>query len=223
MTQHRRQTPSSTDADDANARRAARRGSRDCCSPTTCRACPRTSATAGRPPARPPASPTASSTTGPAPAWSSPSSGRRDRLGQPAALQLPRHPGAQGRQAAARHRGLAAEIRAAVDAPARARRRRPGPDHPDERRRQVYECTSADEVIDLVQGGQGVFGIAVGRVWREVEGSLAELPGERADEPASPTMPSRTGTTSSPRGAGPARPADAPPLARTRRRRQPLR
>ena len=34
----------------------------------------------------------------------------------------------------------------------------------------VYECTSADEVIDLLQGGQGVFGIAVGRVWREVEG-----------------------------------------------------
>ncbi len=48
----------------------------------------------------------------------------------------------------------------------------------------VYECTSADEVVDLVQGGQGVFGIAVGRVWREVEGSLAELPGERADDGA---------------------------------------
>jgi len=46
----------------------------------------------------------------------------------------------------------------------------------------VYECTSADEVIDLVQGGQGVFGIAVGRVWREVEGSLAELPTERLDD-----------------------------------------
>ncbi|MCZ3389323.1 MAG: MerR family transcriptional regulator [Actinomycetia bacterium] len=45
----------------------------------------------------------------------------------------------------------------------------------------VYECTSADEVIDLVQGGQGVFGIAVGRVWREVEGSLAEMPWERPD------------------------------------------
>ncbi len=43
----------------------------------------------------------------------------------------------------------------------------------------VYECTSADEVVDLVQAGQGVFGIAVGRVWREVEGSLATLPGER--------------------------------------------
>ena len=45
----------------------------------------------------------------------------------------------------------------------------------------VYECTSTDEVIDLLQGGQGVFGIAVGRVWREVEGSLAELPLERSE------------------------------------------
>ena len=44
----------------------------------------------------------------------------------------------------------------------------------------VYECTSADEVVDLLQGGQGVFGIALGRVWQEVEGSLAELPAERA-------------------------------------------
>jgi len=42
----------------------------------------------------------------------------------------------------------------------------------------VYQCTSAEEVIDLVQGGQGVFGIAVGRVWREVEGVLASLPSE---------------------------------------------
>ncbi|MFL6136812.1 MAG: MerR family transcriptional regulator [Frankiaceae bacterium] len=46
----------------------------------------------------------------------------------------------------------------------------------------VYECTSPDEVVDLVQGGQGVFGIAVGRVVREVEGSLAALPSVRADE-----------------------------------------
>nr|WP_276319996.1 MerR family transcriptional regulator [Haloactinopolyspora alba] len=46
----------------------------------------------------------------------------------------------------------------------------------------VYECTSADEVVDLVQGGQGVFGIAVGRVWREIEASLHELPAVRADE-----------------------------------------
>jgi DNA-binding transcriptional MerR regulator len=50
----------------------------------------------------------------------------------------------------------------------------------------VYECTSADEVVDLVQGGQGVFGIAVGRVVREVEGSLALLPAERAAEDPHP-------------------------------------
>src|SRR5690625_7345730 len=45
----------------------------------------------------------------------------------------------------------------------------------------VYECTSPDEVVDLVQGGQGVFGIAVGRVWREVEGTLAQLPSEKQE------------------------------------------
>lgn len=44
----------------------------------------------------------------------------------------------------------------------------------------VYECTSDDEVIDLVQGGQGVFGIALGKVWRELEGSLMALPADRA-------------------------------------------
>ena len=46
----------------------------------------------------------------------------------------------------------------------------------------VYQCTSAEEIIDLVQGGQGVFGIAVGHVWREVEGVLASLPSELAEE-----------------------------------------
>lgn len=45
----------------------------------------------------------------------------------------------------------------------------------------IYECRSADEVIDLVRGGQGVFGIAVGSVWREVEGTLATLPAEDPD------------------------------------------
>jgi hypothetical protein len=43
----------------------------------------------------------------------------------------------------------------------------------------VYECTSNDEIIDLLQGGQGVFGIAIGGVWQEIEGTLAELPSER--------------------------------------------
>lgn len=51
----------------------------------------------------------------------------------------------------------------------------------------VYECMSNDEVIDLVQGGQGVFGIAVGRVWQEVEGSLATIVGERPLEETDPS------------------------------------
>jgi DNA-binding transcriptional MerR regulator len=45
----------------------------------------------------------------------------------------------------------------------------------------VYECTSPNEVIDLVAKGQGVFGIAVGHVWREVQGTLAALPTEHVD------------------------------------------
>ena len=61
----------------------------------------------------------------------------------------------------------------------------------------VYECTSNDEVIDLLQGGQGVFGIAIGGVWREIEGSLADLPSERTAEAEVPT----SRATSSPRDA----------------------
>ncbi|MER7764451.1 MerR family transcriptional regulator [Streptomyces sp. NPDC097619] len=45
----------------------------------------------------------------------------------------------------------------------------------------VYECTSPDEVVRLLQGGQGVFGIAVGVVRRDVENALAQLHGERVD------------------------------------------
>ena len=41
------------------------------------------------------------------------------------------------------------------------------------------ECRSRDEMIDLIEGGQGVFGIAVGRVWREIEGSLPNFQAKR--------------------------------------------
>ena len=55
----------------------------------------------------------------------------------------------------------------------------------------VYECTSAEEVVDLLAGGQGVFGIAVSGALKELHGSLAQLPAERAepveDAPAAPT------------------------------------
>ena len=46
----------------------------------------------------------------------------------------------------------------------------------------IYECTSADDIVDLLQGGQGVFGIAIGKVWTEVEGSLSTLQGESTED-----------------------------------------
>lgn len=45
----------------------------------------------------------------------------------------------------------------------------------------VYECSSPEEIVDLLQGGQGVFGIAIGGTMREMTGQLAEFPGERVD------------------------------------------
>jgi len=46
----------------------------------------------------------------------------------------------------------------------------------------IYECTNSEEIFDLLQGGQGVFGIAVGKVWHEVEGSLTHLQGEDLED-----------------------------------------
>jgi DNA-binding transcriptional MerR regulator len=44
----------------------------------------------------------------------------------------------------------------------------------------VYECRSPEEVVDLLQGGQGVFGIAIGGAFKEIQGSLSQLPAEPA-------------------------------------------
>jgi DNA-binding transcriptional MerR regulator len=45
----------------------------------------------------------------------------------------------------------------------------------------VYECTSPEEVVDLLQNGQGVFGIAVSGAIREISGVVKEFPAERLD------------------------------------------
>ncbi|MGH3794219.1 MAG: MerR family transcriptional regulator [Pseudonocardiaceae bacterium] len=45
----------------------------------------------------------------------------------------------------------------------------------------VYECTSPEEVVDLLQGGQGVFGIAVSGAMKEIAGTISRFPPERAD------------------------------------------
>ena len=53
----------------------------------------------------------------------------------------------------------------------------------------VYECTSDDDVVDLVSGGQGVFGIAVGAVLSDVRSYLVGVPSERVE--AGPPEPPR--------------------------------
>jgi DNA-binding transcriptional MerR regulator len=54
----------------------------------------------------------------------------------------------------------------------------------------VYECRSPEEVVDLLQGGQGVFGIAIGGAFKEIQGSLSHLPAEPVGTPT----PVGTGT-----------------------------
>lgn len=45
----------------------------------------------------------------------------------------------------------------------------------------VYECRSNEEVIDLLGGGQGVFGIAVPGIVKELTGTISNFPSERID------------------------------------------
>ncbi|MDB1089385.1 MerR family transcriptional regulator [Streptomyces sp. ACA25] len=65
----------------------------------------------------------------------------------------------------------------------------------------VYRCASVEEMAELLRGGRGIFGIAVGAVRAEVETALAQLQAERVE-------------------AGKAEPVDHPgdELARRRRR-----
>lgn len=42
----------------------------------------------------------------------------------------------------------------------------------------VYECRSPEEVVDLLQAGQGVFGIALAGAVKDVEGTVTTLPSE---------------------------------------------
>nr|WP_241562189.1 MerR family transcriptional regulator [Streptomyces hoynatensis] len=45
----------------------------------------------------------------------------------------------------------------------------------------VYRCGSPDELAELLQDGRGVFGIAVGAVWNDVDRALGQLQAERVD------------------------------------------
>lgn len=46
----------------------------------------------------------------------------------------------------------------------------------------VYECRSNEEIIDLLGGGQGVFGIAVPQIMKELTGTISSFPSERVLE-----------------------------------------
>lgn len=50
----------------------------------------------------------------------------------------------------------------------------------------VYECRSSEEIIDLLNGGQGVFGIAVPQIMKELTGTISAFPSERVIEDAEP-------------------------------------
>ncbi|MBC3841689.1 MerR family transcriptional regulator [Streptacidiphilus sp. 4-A2] len=45
----------------------------------------------------------------------------------------------------------------------------------------VYQCTAPQQVMELLESGQGVFGIALGAAWRELDAALRTLHAERTD------------------------------------------
>jgi DNA-binding transcriptional MerR regulator len=45
----------------------------------------------------------------------------------------------------------------------------------------VYECSSPVDVVDLLQGAQGVFGIAVSAAMREINSAIKDFPPEKAE------------------------------------------
>ena len=158
-----------------------------------------------RPPARSSASPTASSTTGRAPAWS-----------------CPRSAGPRARAASGCTRSRTCSsckvVKRLLDAGVSLQNIRVAVEHL--RRRgvrdlagitlfsdgtTVYECTSPEEVVDLLQGGQGVFGIAVSGAMREISGSIRDFPVERADGGSRRTTPPRTSSPAAGRGGRSAR------------------
>ena len=45
----------------------------------------------------------------------------------------------------------------------------------------VYECHSNEQVIDLLSGGQGVFGVPIPGIMKELSGTISSFPAERID------------------------------------------
>ena len=140
-----------------------------CSSPTACPSSttPRATAAPSRPAPR--ASPTASSTTGPAPGSSSPPCAV-----PPVPARSASTASATSSSSSSSSASSTPASRCSRSAPPSNQLRESGIDDLAQTTlmsdgASVYLCTSNDEVIDLVSRGQGVFGIAVGKVLREVE------------------------------------------------------
>lgn len=46
----------------------------------------------------------------------------------------------------------------------------------------IFECTDQSEVIDILNGGQGVFGIGIAGAMRDLTGTIATLPAVRLED-----------------------------------------
>ena len=46
----------------------------------------------------------------------------------------------------------------------------------------IFECTDQSEVIDILNGGQGVFGIGIAGAMRDLTGTIADLPAVRIED-----------------------------------------
>ncbi len=55
----------------------------------------------------------------------------------------------------------------------------------------IYAATSGSEIVDLLQKGQGVFGIALGRVYEELQGAVRRF--HATAEPAVAPVPAQAG------------------------------
>ncbi len=139
-------------------------------------------AIAARRPVRRPGSPTASWTTGRAPAWSSPPSAAA-------------HGSGSQRLYSFRDILVLKVVKRLLDTGISLQQIRAAVHHLRDRGARdlaqvtlmsdgvsVYECTSPDEVVDLLRAGRASSVSRSAAVWQEVEGTLAELPAVRAED-----------------------------------------
>ena len=57
----------------------------------------------------------------------------------------------------------------------------------------VYECHNNEQVIDLLSGGQGVFGVAIPGIMKELSGTISSFPAERVDPDLADDTETNTG------------------------------